>query len=55
MKELFNKKSGPSWLPSLEQLKARNIDFVVVDQYPGDVVIGGSGVFHFVINSVSAF
>lgn len=40
------------WIPSLQELRKREIPFIQFDQHPGDLVFVNSGVYHWVWNKV---
>jgi hypothetical protein len=43
------------WVPSPAMMHKAGIEFVITDQFPGDLISGGPACLHFVLNPVSSF
>lgn len=41
-----------NFFPSLHELHKIGVEFILFDQYPGDLVSAGAGAFHFVVKPV---
>lgn len=53
--ELLNREYGKCWIPNPTLLEERGIQFHIIEQEPGDIVVGKSGVYHGVWSKVMLF
>lgn len=50
--DLAQRKEGKCWMPNLNDLKEKKIEFTIIKQQPGDIIIGKPGVYHAVWSQV---